>query len=106
MSGGGTYPASKAAAYSLTQGVRAELAKQKTLVIGVMPGFVDTDMTKSITAPKITPQSVADTVIAALQANTEDVYPGPAADIAAALLKDPKAVERQFASMWAARSSG
>jgi NAD(P)-dependent dehydrogenase (short-subunit alcohol dehydrogenase family) len=42
VTGGGSYSPSKAAAYSLTQGVRAELANQKTLVIGVMPGFVDT----------------------------------------------------------------
>jgi NAD(P)-dependent dehydrogenase (short-subunit alcohol dehydrogenase family) len=105
VTGGGSYPASKAAAYSLTQGVRAELAHQSTLVIGVMPGFVDTEMTKNITAPKITPESVAQSVIDALQNGTEDVYPGPAADIAAALQRDPKAVERQFAAQFARRTA-
>src|SRR5262245_55990702 len=36
----GSYSASKAAALSLTQGIRGELAAQGTLVIGVMPAFV------------------------------------------------------------------
>jgi NAD(P)-dependent dehydrogenase (short-subunit alcohol dehydrogenase family) len=40
----GSLSASKAAALSLTQGVRAELAKQGTLVVAVMPGAVDTEM--------------------------------------------------------------
>jgi NAD(P)-dependent dehydrogenase (short-subunit alcohol dehydrogenase family) len=99
---GGSYPASKAAAYSLTQGIRAELAKHGTLVIGVMPGFVDTDMVKHVPGPKITPQSVAQSVVDALVTGTEDVYPGPAADIAANLQRDPKRVEREVAAMFAA----
>ena len=94
----GSYSASKAAAYSLTQSLRAELAGQGTLVMGVMPGFVDTDMTKAVTTSKISPQAVAAAVIAALPTGAEDVYPGPAADIAARLLQDPKSVERALAS--------
>jgi NAD(P)-dependent dehydrogenase (short-subunit alcohol dehydrogenase family) len=43
----GSYSVSKAAAWSLTQALRGQLAAQNTLVIGVMPGFVDTDMTSS-----------------------------------------------------------
>jgi NAD(P)-dependent dehydrogenase (short-subunit alcohol dehydrogenase family) len=97
--GAGSYSASKAAAYSLTQSIRAELAGQGTLVIGVMPGFVDTDMVRTVSAPKITPREVAQRVIEALGEGIEDVYPGRAADIAEALRQDPKAVERQFAAM-------
>lgn len=93
----GSYSASKAAAYSLTQGIRAELASQKTLVIGVMPGFVDTDMTTQVKQPKMTPSAVATEIVGALQLGIEDVYPGPASEIAAGLLRDPKAVERSFA---------
>jgi NAD(P)-dependent dehydrogenase (short-subunit alcohol dehydrogenase family) len=92
----GSYSASKAAAFSLTQAARAELSPQGTLVIGVMPGFVDTDMAKGITLPKITPDQVAADAIEALRQGIEDVYPGPAADIAVALLQDPKALEKQF----------
>lgn len=93
----GSYSASKAAAFSLTQGIRAELASQGTLVVGVMPGFVDTDMTTQVKQPKMTPAAVATEIVGALQLGIEDVYPGPASEIAAGLLRDPKAVERSFA---------
>jgi len=42
---------------------------------------------------------VAEAILTALRDGVEDVYPGHAADIAAALQKDSKAVERQFVSM-------
>jgi NAD(P)-dependent dehydrogenase (short-subunit alcohol dehydrogenase family) len=95
----GSYSASKAAAFSLTQGIRSELAAQGTLVIGVMPAFVDTAMASRITLPKLPPQAVAEAILTALRDGVEDVYPGHAADIAAALQQDSKAVERTFASM-------
>jgi NAD(P)-dependent dehydrogenase (short-subunit alcohol dehydrogenase family) len=95
----GSYSASKAAVVSLTQAIRGELSSQGTLVVGVMPGFVDTDMTARVTAPKLPPAAVAETIVQAIRAGTEDVYPGDAAAIAAALQRDPKAVERQFARM-------
>ena len=95
----GSYSASKAAAFSLTQGIRGELASQRTLVIGVMPAFVDTAMASRITLPKLPPEAVADAILTALRDGVEDVYPGLAADIAAQLQKDGKAVERQFARM-------
>lgn len=95
----GSYSASKAAALSLTQGIRAELAAQGTLVIGVMPAFVDTAMASRVTRPKLPPQAVAEALLVALRDGIEDVYPGDAADVAARLEKDGKAVERQFARM-------
>jgi NAD(P)-dependent dehydrogenase (short-subunit alcohol dehydrogenase family) len=98
----GSYAASKAAALSMTQGIRGELAGQGTLVVGVLPGFVDTDMARGIPFPKLSPGAVAATVIDALGAGTEDVYPGEAATIARELSLDPKAVERRFAAMFGA----
>ena len=94
----GSYSASKAAAFSLTQAVRAELQAQGTRVIGVLPGYVETDMTERINAPKIQPADVVHAALEALQTDAEEVYPGETAtQIAALLLQDPKAVERQFA---------
>jgi NAD(P)-dependent dehydrogenase (short-subunit alcohol dehydrogenase family) len=102
----GSYGASKAAAFSLTQGIRGELAVQKTLVIGVLPGFVDTDMIKSMPVPnKLAPSAVAQSIVEALGAGHEDVYPGEAAEIAQGLQFDPKAVERQFASFGVEQSA-
>ena len=94
------YSASKAAAYSATQAIRNELAPQGTLVVGVMPGFVDTDLTRAVTLPKIEASAVADAIVAAVREGTEDVYPGAeAAAVAAAMQSDPKALEQQYGSL-------
>jgi NAD(P)-dependent dehydrogenase (short-subunit alcohol dehydrogenase family) len=99
----GSYSASKASALSLTQAVRAELQAQGTRVIGVLPGYVDTAMAERITAPKIQPIEVVRATLDALQTDQDEVYPGEAArQIAALLLQNPKAVERQFAQSVAA----
>lgn len=94
----GSYSASKAAAWSATQWLRAELAPQGTHVLGVMPGFIDTDMARAVTLPKMPPAALAAAVLDALRAGAEDLYPGDAAEVERALLLDAKAVERQFAS--------
>jgi peptide/nickel transport system ATP-binding protein len=94
----GSLCASKAAALSMTQGVRAELAAQGTKVIAVMPGAVDTRMTEILPPPKMAPADVAKAVMKAIDEGTEEVYPGDMAQgIAAGLAADPKAVEKQFA---------
>ena len=54
-----SYGASKAAAWSLTNGIRVELAHNGTLVIGVHAGFIDTDMAALTDAPKVSPESVS-----------------------------------------------
>jgi short-subunit dehydrogenase len=96
----GSYSASKAAALSLTQGVRAELAAQGTLVIAVMPGTVDTRMSTEYPPPKVSPAVVATSALQAVQDGVEDVYPGEqAVEMAAQLAHDAKAVEKQLAQM-------
>lgn len=100
----GSYCASKAAQLSLTQAIRGELAAQGTLVIGVMPAVVDTDMGRRLSMPKLPPRVVADDIIAALRGGIEDVYPGElAAGVATQLQRDTKAVEKQFAQVFASR---
>lgn len=96
----GSYAASKAALYSLTQGIRGELAPQGTRVIGVLPGLVDTEMTKRINVPKMTAPEVADAIVDALaDSESSDIYPGSTSDIASLLQRDPVAVERRFATL-------
>jgi NAD(P)-dependent dehydrogenase (short-subunit alcohol dehydrogenase family) len=51
-----SYGASKAAAWSLTNGMRIELASQRTLVVAVHASFIDTDMAALTDAPKISPE--------------------------------------------------
>ena len=98
-----TYSASKAAALSLTQGLRGELAPCGVRVYGVFPAMVDTAMSAHISAPKLSPAELADLVVAALASDEEDIYPGTAADTIAAWRKDAKAVERGMAARLPAR---
>ncbi|MBD2104298.1 SDR family oxidoreductase [Leptolyngbya sp. FACHB-261] len=94
----GTYSASKAAALALTKGIRAELAAQGTFVVAVMPGTIDTEMSKDYAGHKVSPMEVAQATLQAIVNEIEDVYPGEQATATAAqLLSDPKAVERQMA---------
>lgn len=95
----GSYSASKAAAISMTQSVRAELAAQNTQVIAVMPGTVDTELAKSWPNPKVAPAEVVRATLQAVMTNVEDVYPGEqATQVSAQLLIDPKGVEKYMAS--------
>jgi len=68
-----SYGASKAAAWSLTNGVRLELHHQGTLVVAVHAGFIDTDMAALANAPKISPESVARQVFDAVEAGQIEV---------------------------------
>jgi NAD(P)-dependent dehydrogenase (short-subunit alcohol dehydrogenase family) len=100
MPGLGVYNASKAAAWSLTQSLRADLAARQVAVHAVFPGAVDTDMLAGVEMPKTSPADVAEAVIHGLSNRAEDVFPDPmSAQIYAAWKADHKAVERQFAAM-------
>ena len=69
-----SYGASKAAAWSLTNGIRLELHPQGTLVVGVHAGFIDTDMAApAIDAPKDSPESVAEQTFDAVEAGQVEV---------------------------------
>ena len=82
----GSYSASKAAAWSLTNGVRLELAAQGTLVVGVHAGFIDTDMAARIDEPKISPIEVARQAFDAVEAGQLEVLAdGLSRDVKAAL---------------------
>jgi hypothetical protein len=95
----GSYCASKAAALSLTQGLRGELAPQGVHVAGALPGAVDTRMTAGLPIPKMTTADAATEILDGYEAGEEDIYVGEMArGIAQGLAHDPKAVERQLAS--------
>jgi len=68
-----TYSASKSAAWSLTNGLRGELRGQGTQVVGVHVGYMDTDMTKGLDAPKLSPKDVVAQVLAAVEAGQDEV---------------------------------
>lgn len=96
----GTYSATKAAVHSLTQSVRGELKAQGTLVIGVYPGPIDTDMAAGVAMNKETPQRVAQEILNGIESGAEEVYPDPVSkDVAARLKADPKGVEKEWSAM-------
>lgn len=95
-----SYSASKAALHSLTQGVRAELAQQGTLVVGVFPGPVDTAMSENVPLDKVPPIQIAQATLQAVEQGVEDVQPDPVSEqVFAGIRQDPKAIEKQFAGM-------
>jgi NAD(P)-dependent dehydrogenase (short-subunit alcohol dehydrogenase family) len=67
------YSASKAAAWSLTNGLRAQLRAQGTQVLGLHVGYMDTDMASHIDGPKSKPDDVVRQVLDALEAGGEEV---------------------------------
>lgn len=94
------YNASKAAGWSLTQTLRADLAKHGVSVFSVFPGAVDTDMIRAFQMPKTPAIEVARTTLDGIEAGEEDIFPDPMAQqLYSAWRHDHKAVERQFASM-------
>ena len=74
LTGAATYSVSKAATWSVTNGLRQELKDQGTAVLGLHVGFMDTDMTAGIDAPKTDPLDVARQVLAALADGKDEVY--------------------------------
>lgn len=73
LPGFAAYAPSKAAAWSLTNALRLELRENGTLVVGVHVGYIDTDMTAGITAPKNSPEEVVGHVLRALEKDEEEV---------------------------------
>ena len=71
------YAVSKAAAFSLTQSLRALLARRGVSVHAVLTGPTDTDMTRGFEIPKASPESVARAIFDGVEAGEEDIFPDP-----------------------------
>lgn len=67
------YSVTKAAAWALTNGLRNELRDHGVLVMAVHAGYIETDMTAAINAPKARPEDIAASVIEGLLAGSEEV---------------------------------
>jgi NAD(P)-dependent dehydrogenase (short-subunit alcohol dehydrogenase family) len=71
------YSISKAAAFSLTQSLRALLAPRGVRVHAVLTGPVDTDMTRDLSVPKAAPASVAQAIFDGVAGGAEEIFPDP-----------------------------
>src|ERR1700682_5876544 len=71
------YSISKAAAFSLSQSLRAVLARRGVRVHAVLPGPVDTDMSRGFDVPKASPESVARAIFDGVEKGEEEIFPDP-----------------------------
>ncbi len=100
MPGLSVYNASKAAAWSMTQSLRASLSDRGIRVHGVFPGAVETDMLSDVDMEKTSAAEVAKAIVKGVADGEEDIFPDAmAGSLYAAWARDHKAVEKQFASM-------
>jgi NAD(P)-dependent dehydrogenase (short-subunit alcohol dehydrogenase family) len=91
--GANAYAVSKAAAWSLTNGIRLELAGQGTLVTGVLLSSTDTDMMAGWDIPKNDPADVVRAALDGLEAGElEVIADADTAAAKAALSADPRDV--------------
>jgi len=94
------YSISKAAAFSLSQSLRALLAGQGVDVHIVLPGPIDTDMTRDLAIPKASPQSTARAILDGVEKEEEEIFPDPVSEAVAEGWRKSavKGLQRQFAA--------
>jgi len=97
------YSISKAAAFNLTQSLRALLMHRGVSVHAILTGPVDTDMTRGLDIPKSSPESVARAIFEGVGKGEEDIFPDPMSKSVADSWRDgaAKALERQYALLLA-----
>jgi len=102
------YSISKAAAFNMTQSLRALLAGRGVRVHAVLTGFVDTDMTRSVDLPKASPESVARAIFDGLEKDEEDIFPDPMSQSLAEGWRNSaaKTLEHQLAALAQAPVTG
>jgi NAD(P)-dependent dehydrogenase (short-subunit alcohol dehydrogenase family) len=93
------YSISKAAAFNMTQSLRAFLASQGVKVHAVVLGPIDTDMNRGLEIPKASPESAALRIFEGLENGEEEIFPDPASQSIAEGWRSGavKGLERQFA---------
>jgi NAD(P)-dependent dehydrogenase (short-subunit alcohol dehydrogenase family)/uncharacterized OB-fold protein len=95
----GTFSASKAAAQSLAQCLRAEMRPAGVRVVNVFPGPIDDEWNQLLPPPKLAPAALATAIVSALREGVEDLYPG---DVAQEWLErwrdNPKALEKELST--------
>jgi NAD(P)-dependent dehydrogenase (short-subunit alcohol dehydrogenase family) len=71
------YSASKAAALSVTQSLRALLGGRGVSVHAVLPGPIDTDMVRALDIPKTPPADVARATLDGVERGDDEIFPDP-----------------------------
>ncbi|MGW9194263.1 SDR family oxidoreductase [Micromonospora chersina] len=69
----GAYGAAKAAEWSMTNALRAQLADRGVRVAGLHVGYMDTDMAAHVTAPKSDPAEIARLAVDGIEADRYEI---------------------------------
>jgi NAD(P)-dependent dehydrogenase (short-subunit alcohol dehydrogenase family) len=95
-----SYSLSKAAAFNLTQSLRALLAGHGVTVHAVVLGPIDTDMNRGFEIPKASTESAAVGIFDGLEKGEEEIFPDPTSQSIAEGWRTGvlKALERQFSA--------
>jgi NAD(P)-dependent dehydrogenase (short-subunit alcohol dehydrogenase family) len=102
-----SYGASKAAGWSLTNGIRTELHHQGTLVVAVHASFIDTAMAALTSAPKDTPESVVQQALDAVEAGQVEVLADERTKfVKASLPRDHELIYPPIQEFWDAALKG
>jgi NAD(P)-dependent dehydrogenase (short-subunit alcohol dehydrogenase family) len=101
------YSISKAAAFSMSQSMRALLTGRGVRVHAVLSGPVDTDMSSVLDIPKAAPQSVARAIFDGVEKGEEDIFPDALSESVAEGWYGgvAKALERQNAALLGSASA-
>src|ERR1700733_601210 len=97
----GSYSVSKAAELAMTKGIRVELRSQKTLVVGVHAGYIDTDMAAHTTVKKTTPEAVVAATLTAIERDeTEVLADERSRDVRRRLCSNPASLDDEMQEIW------
>jgi len=93
----GTFSASKAAAFALSQNLRAEMRQAGIRVVNVFPSPIDDEWNQLVPPPKLGASALANAIVRALRDGVEDIYPGDVAqDIITRFRESQKTLEREL----------
>jgi uncharacterized oxidoreductase len=98
------YAATKAALHSFSRSLRVALADSPVKVFDVLPPLVDTPMAKRLSAPKLSPETVASAVLAGLAADRYEITIGSAGALARLSRISPRLADRAVARLFGART--
>jgi NAD(P)-dependent dehydrogenase (short-subunit alcohol dehydrogenase family) len=103
-----SYSVSKAAAFSMSQALRALVAARGVTVHAVLSGPVDTEMSRDFDVPKASPEDVARAIFDGVGNEEEEIFPDPlSALLAESWQSGPaKVLERENAAVIASEPVG
>ena len=91
------YSISKSALHSFTQALRAEMLLHEVRVLEVLPGPIDTNMTRESDIPKASTSDIVNEIFIAMENGVDEVYPDEFSKmIKNSFDNDPKALEKEF----------